>query len=338
VKATTISSWVLLIAKALESYGRDPDTVFRAAGLDPGRLRDPNARYPFRDVVRLWNQAVEITGDRCFGLEAANHWHPTTTHALGYAWMASSSLREALERAVRFSRIVSDASSLRLEDTNDGSCRLLLDYPDADVPPADASIDAVLALVIYMCRSSYVDDNFAPLEVGFRHRQPDCVHRFSVVFGAPVRFEADDNWIRFDRRQIERALPTANAELAHASDTIIAEYLARMDQDDIVLQVRRALVTRLCGGQTTEAGIAESLHLTPRTLQRRLKAAGTTYKAVLEETRRHLALDFVRNSRYSIGEITYLLGFSEASNFSRAFKRWTGLSPSAFRERMRTQS
>lgn len=331
MKATTISSWVLLIAKALESYGQDPDTVFRDAGLDTARLRDPNARYPFRDVTQVWQRAVDITGDRCFGLEAANHWHPTTTHALGYAWMASSSLREALERSVRFSRIVSDASRLQLEDDGD-SCRLLLDYPGTDIQPADAAIDASLALVIYMCRSSYVDDNFTPLEVSFRHSEPDCVHRFSVVFGSPVRFHAEDNAIRFDSEQLDRALPTANAELAHASDAIITEYLARMDQADVVLQVRRVLVDQLCSGHATETSVAEALHMTPRTLQRRLKAAGTTYKAVLEETRRQLALDYVRNSRYSIGEITYLLGFSEASNFSRAFKRWTGRSPTQFRD------
>ena len=108
MNATTISSWALLIVKALEHLGYSSDSVFTNLGMDPKKLKDNNARYSTQQMQQLWRTAVELTADPTFGLKVAGYWHPTTFHALGYSWMASSSLKEAMERAVRYSKVVSD--------------------------------------------------------------------------------------------------------------------------------------------------------------------------------------------------------------------------------------
>ena len=98
------------------------------------------------------------------------------------------------------------------------------------------------------------------------------------------------------------------------------------------MQVRRQLTAQLSSGMANQESIANELHMSLRTLQRKLESEGTTFKRLLEETRKGLAIQYMAESHHSVNEITYLLGFSEASNFSRAFKRWTGQSPSAYRE------
>ena len=99
---SALSSWVLLLAKAIDSYGCDSEELFARAGLDHSRLRDPLARFSATSVLKLWQIAVETTQDHAFGLTVASFWHPTTLHALGYSWLASNNLAEAFDCSARY--------------------------------------------------------------------------------------------------------------------------------------------------------------------------------------------------------------------------------------------
>lgn len=325
----TISSWALIIWKALESYGCDSGALFQRAGLDATKLRDANARYPVSGVQRLWRLAVEVTGDPCFGLTAARFWHATTFHALGYAWLASATLHEGLERLSRYFKMVTTAGQVCLEERDDA---FYVTFVLEELEPAAAkvSLDAGAATLLRMCRTSY-GENFNPLRVSLRREKPDCADRMAAYFGAPIAYGADENMLAFGKAELRERLPTANADLARANDQVIAEYLARLDRSLIAMQVKVKLLEHLPSGTVTEEVVAGDLHMSLRTMQRKLRDQGTTFKALLDETRRELAGQYIENSRLSIGEITYLLGFSEPSNFSRAFKRWKGVSPSEYR-------
>ena len=327
---STISSWALLIWKALESCDCDPEPLFEKAGVDVQKLGDANTRISVPAMQRLWGLAVEVTGDPCFGLKVHRFWHPTTMHALGYSWLASHTLREALERTARYIRIVSSAAEARLETLSDHYRFVLV--PAGSAPqPLGASIDAGLAVILDMCRTSYGNE-LNPLRVEMHREVPSCAAQFDDFFKAPIDYAAAENAFVFDKVQLEEALPTANAELARANDKIVTEYLAHLDRSNVAMQVKALLIEHLPSGGASEEAVARALHKSLRSLQRRLKEQGTSYKQLLEETRRELAGQYIANSQYSISEITYLLGFSETSNFSRAFKRWTGKSPSAYRE------
>ena len=116
---STITSWARLIWEALRSYGVDADAVVGEVGLDPSALEDPNGRYPVTSMVRLWRLAVARSGDPCFGLTAAAQWHPTTWHGLGFAWLASETLEDALGRLERYSAVITTAADIRLEQRLD---------------------------------------------------------------------------------------------------------------------------------------------------------------------------------------------------------------------------
>ena len=329
---SALSSWILCIAKAIDSYGLDSRDLFARAGLDHYRLHDPVARFSYPAVSRLWELAPPATGDDGFGLTVASFWHPTTLHALGYAWLASSNLEEAFTRAVRYSRIVNTAAGgiLRIE-RNAQSYRVVADGEGLGLSPAQVSIDAALAMLTNMCRAAYGAE-FRPDRVTLRRETPGCADRFAEFFSAPVAFGAPENAIWIDPAVVAEPLITANPELVRINDQIVTDYLAQLDRGDVIMQVRSKLVERLPSGKVDEKEIALSINLSRRSLQRRLRDQGMSFKQLLETTRRELGLQYVRDSRYSFNEVAYLLGFAEPGNFSRAFKRWYGKSPTDYRQ------
>ena len=329
MRGSSISSWALLVAKALEADGQDSEALFRRAGLDPAKLKDADARYPVEGMCRLWRLATQVTGDPYFGLEAAGFWHPTTMNALGYSWMASDSLRDALTRMARYGRLVTTVAEMKLEEFDDHfSFEIHPRIGRPDVP--NEAIDAALATFVYMCRVSYGDD-FHPLRVATQRPEFDDPTRYLEYFHAPVEFSAPVNILCFSKESLEAHLRTANPRLARINDRVVTQYLAQFDKGSMTMRVRAKLIDLLSAGNVTQQEVADSLHMSLRTLQRKLSEENTSYKELLDETRRELANQYLRQATLSVSEVTYLLGFSEPSNFSRAFKRWTGRTPSEFR-------
>ncbi len=329
---SALSSWVLLIAKAIDSYGCDSEQVFAKAGLDYSRLRDPVARFSFPAVRRLWVLASEATEDPCFALTVANFWHPTTLHALGYSWLASNNLEEAFERAVRYSHIINTAANgiLKIEQSVNAYC-LIIDASRFNPPPVPASIDAAMAMFHVMSRAAYGEE-FRPLRVSTQSEKPACADRIRDFYQAPVIFSQAENALWLDPEVVSRPLATANPELVRINDRIVTDYLAQLDRSDVTMRVKSELIGRLPGGRSGEADIASSLNISQRTLQRKLREQGKTFTGLVESTRREISLQYVRDPQYPFNEIAFLLGFTEPGNFSRAFKRWYGKSPTQYRQ------
>jgi AraC-like DNA-binding protein len=328
---SVLSSSVLMIAKAIDSYGHDSRELFYRAGLDHDRLTQPLARFSYAAIQRLWQIALETTGDPCFGLRVASFWHPTTFHALGYSWLASRNLEEAFERLVRYSSVVSTAAkgAMRIEKSRQSFC-LVVDIDHVNPPPAPVAIDAGMAAILAMCRGAY-GDRFRPLEVQMRHPESRCVDQFVELFRAPVRFSQPRYSMCIDPGVASESLATANPELVRVNDQVVTDYLVRLDREDIIMRVRSKLIERLSSGQVDEADIASSVNLSRRSLQRKLRQRGVSFSELLDSSRRELGLKYVRDAQYSLNEVAFLLGFAEPGNFSRAFRRWFGKSPSQYR-------
>lgn len=327
--ATALASTHLMFLKAIESYGLDPAALFEDCGLDATRVSDAEARFSEADSTCLLERIVHATGDPCFGLRAAQFWHPSSLHGLGYAWLASHTLKEAIERLVRYFRILIVGERLLLEERDD-AYRVTIETPPEYPRAPDLLYDLMLAVLINMCRESH-GHALDPLQVTLRRSEPACGGEYFALFRAPVIFEAPVDSMDLPKDVLLEQLPTANIDMARASEALIASYLASLDRSEIAISVKAKLVEMLPSGGVTERAVADALHMSLRSLQRKLAAEGTSFKAILDETRRDLAVQYVQQSRFSVSEITYLLGFSEPSNFSRAFKRWTGRSPSAYR-------
>lgn len=326
---TTLTSVAAVIWRTLEAYRIDPKALFQEVGLDAELLNDANARYPADKVQALWSIAAERTEDPCFGLKTAYFWNPTSLHALGYAWMASSTLSDGLQRIQRYVHMVASATELALEEEN--GC-LAVRYVNKTRKESfvDPSMDAGLTLLLELCRLLLGRD-YAPASVEFMREEPDCRQRYYALFKAPVVFGAPANRLLIKCEDLHVPLPGANAELARVNEQVIRDYLARFDQMDLAMMVRAKLVEQMPTGHVTEEKIAQALNMSVRSLQRRLREEGTGFKQILDAMRQDLATDYVAASGYSVNEIAYLLGFSEPGNFTRAFKRWYGVPPSQYR-------
>jgi AraC-like DNA-binding protein len=328
-EATTLNTWGIAIARTLDARGLDSAALFARAGLDPAILRDPNGRYPVSRMATLWRIAVEETGDPCLGLKAAAYVQPATFHSLGLAMMASQSLEDALQRTARFSRIVSNAVDVVIESSPRG-VREVVRFLD-DTPVVDEGIDLFMASTFKLGRM-LTGLNELPLEIQLCRRGSAAMHQeFEAYFGCPVRFEAQENSLLIPHDWMKQPLPMANPELARQNDRVVMEYLRRFDGARLTEKVRAEMISRLPAGEPARVDIASALNLSEKTLQRRLKDESSSYQEILEETRSHLAQQFLREKNVSICEVTFRLGFSDQSSFTRAFKRWTGVSPGEFR-------
>jgi AraC-like DNA-binding protein len=326
-EATAHSSWARLLALALRARGRDPAPLFASAGLDLASIEDPDARLPARAFSRLWQLAVEATGDPCFGLEVARQISATTFQGLGFAALSSTTLREVLERVARYHRVVGDALAARLEDRG-GTYRFVAEGVSTP-PPAPEAFDALFAIVVRACRI-LTDRSFSPLAVELRRPAPPDPSPFARCFRAPVTFSAPRDALVLDPAACDRRLRTANPEVARANEETLARALAQMSVARTMDRVRAQIVERLPSGEPSQAEVARALGSSTRALQRRLSAEGTTYARLVDETRRDLAIAYVREGR-AMTEIAYLLGFSGANSFTRAFRRWTDQAPSEYR-------
>ena len=326
---STIATAAGLIARTLQDYHCDVSDLFAKAGVDLSRANDPTARVSAQAMQSLWRLALEETGDECLGLSVAEHMQPAAMHGLGFAWLASNTLYDALKRLERYQRALSTAASFSLQEAGQ-EVGLVIEARMTEVEVAHATLDMGLAVFLRMCRLSY-NRKFRPKRVSMGRPRPDCSHRMEVFFNAPIEYGAAQNALWFERELLMQPLPNANPALARANDQVVIEYLDRFDRSLVAMQVRARLIEMLPAGQPTQGDIAVALNMSLRNLQRKLQVEGTNYRTLLDETRRELAIQYIRETHRPIGEIAWLLGFAETSNFTRAFRRWTGVSPNEYR-------
>ncbi|MCY1406575.1 HTH-type transcriptional regulator VirS [compost metagenome] len=327
---TSLASWTRALRKQLDALGLDSAQLCRQAGLDPQWMDDPNARYPLSATTRLWQLAVEASGDPAIGLRVSRFVSPTTFHALGYALVASGSLREVFERIVRYHQVVSDALVLQLS-REQGRYLFRLQLPENAAPPAHEAIDAFVSIYVRTCRNRLGRD-YAPLAVALTRPQPADPTPWHTALRAPIQFGADENRLEFACADFDCHLDDANPELAQHNETVLNRTLEYLQPLTWERRVRQAIEVQLPDGVPSADTVAQALHLSLRSLQRHLADEGCRYDSLLDECRQNLALQHLRNANNSLSEISYLLGFADTSSFNRAFKRWTGLSPGQYRD------
>ena len=327
---STLSTIAALIARGLEKYGCDSQSLFRKAGMDPEKLKNPDTRYSVKKMQHLWQLAVEETGQEAFGILLMKDFPPATLQGLGFAWLASDTLWDAINRLERYAHFISTAAHFSLLKKKGEYHLVFSPVPDYLGDMVPASLDAALALVVQMCRLSVAPD-MVPLQVDLSHEPPRELEIYNDFFRAPINFSAKRNVLVFDHEQIEKKLVFSNPKLARANDQMVVDYLDYFDRDNIAQKVRIQIIDHLPSGVPSQKKIAQSLNLSLRSMQRQLHREKTTFKSALEDIRKTLARQYLKDSPRSIGEIAYLLGFSEPSSFVRAFKRWNGKTPSQYR-------
>ena len=318
-----------LVVRLLEMHGIDAHRLLREAGIDPASVREPDARIPSKVWDAVMASAARQIPDPAFALRAARCWHPSNLGALGHAWLTSSTLRTGLQRLHRYSRIVGEKAQIQLADTPQG-LRFSYDHRRHDAGLCALGADFMLALVLDMCRMNY-GAALRPTEVSLRRARPADGEPYRHFFGCPVHFGARADSFLLSVRAADEALPTANRQLASTLDGILERQLAALDRSTVPARCKATLLEQMTTGEISEAGMAKALHMSRRTLQRKLAEADLSYQRLVDDTRRDLALRYLADPKLSVTDVTFLLGFSSQSAFTRAFRRWIGRSPSDYR-------
>ena len=320
---------VAVVWKLIEAEGLDPAPLFAEEGLSFELPIEPGTRVDYLPVDRVRARVAEMVGDPAFGLKVARHVHPSHLGALGYAWLASSSMRTAFMRLQRYVRVLNDQGRVKLE-TSGGQFQMTVAVAQ-DSLNARVRDDAQAAVLMTLCRMN-LGERFKPDYISIPHPEPDDRGPYERFFRCPLRFNAKKVGIGFPATVADATLPSANPMLAQMNERIANRRLAALDVEHTPNRVRAEIMEQLPNGNLSDESVAEALHMTSRTLHRRLKEHDTSFRDVLGEVRRELAEQYIADPTLTLTEITFLLGFAEASSFSRAFRRWTGQSPSAARE------
>lgn len=324
---TTIGGYALAIAKALEYTGVDSTRIFQAVGIPLSLKNDPMCRLPVATLSKLFRTCVDVTHNPYFGLTVAKFIHISNLHALGYALAASSNLLEFCQRLARFFRLASqtcDVNVLEIEQEVHLNIKLLV------VVSAETE-DALMGFVILAMRNLY-KPGFTPLRVRLSHDMPrEGAEPYETLFRCPVSFSASGPMMAFSKKDLQEPLAGGCAELAQLNDNLATKYIARLDKNDVVTTVRQKIIEYLPNGDCTRDKVASAMCISPTTLQFKLSQRDTNFHDLLDTIRKELATSYVQQSVLSITEITFLLGFNDTSNFTRAFKRWEGMSPTSYR-------
>jgi len=305
------------------------DAFWGATGLTPQLLADDDARISAPQLCVAWAEALRLTGNRLLPIQIAAALPPGAFGIVEYVCRAAPTLGEALRRWVRYLNLLDDAVEVGLEIEED---RAFLRLERESEAPAPASHELCWALVARYARELPAVP-FRPIAVELAHHAPDDVAPFRAWFEAPVVFGAERTQLVLPRAALAASLVSSDpARLA--IPTRAADELAKQTTLDppMTAQVKRVLHEALRSDDAQVEAVAKQLGLAARSLQRRLKDEGTAFQAVREEVRRALAQRYLDDG-LAIAEIAFLLGFSEPGAFSRAFKRWTGLTPAESRAR-----
>jgi AraC-like DNA-binding protein len=334
VPSSTLSSWALLVWEELNARNLDANAIFRQAGLNPAKLSNTVARFPVRNMAQLWQLAQQAARSEEFGIAAGLRWNPTTFHALGFAWLASNSLGDALHRMARYGQFLNDGLKYRLvSEQVIYRFHIILDknqYSDQEKYRSASASDAGIAALLKMCRL-LMGDAFNPIEITCPHPPNSASLLLENLARCPVYYQSEQIEMVFDRHEVEQKLNTGNEELTQAHEQIILKHMAELHQQQLSAQVQLSIMERLPSGNIKESEVAAELGLSARTMQRRLLEEGVNYQGLLQQSRQKLADQYIRDDNLAISEIAYLLGFSAQANFTRAFKRWNGVSPTQYR-------
>jgi AraC-like DNA-binding protein len=300
-----------------------------ALGVDLAQLEDPDARLPAPVVAELWARAAQLSREPELAVFAAIELPWRSYRLLDYLAGSAATIGEALGLLSRYFRIVHDTVQLQVEPDGDGGL-LRLGRSDGDpLPPP--YVDYTLAACLY--RMSLVSDGPVHAEVDLCRPAPADQTGHRLAFGPHLRFGAERDEARLPPALWRRPTKAADPVLRELLEAHAQALVERLSQTDPLSDLHAAALEAMRSGRLELSWVARRLDTSPRTLQRRLAASGTSWRELLEGLRQEAARAYLHDPALSVDDVAVLLGYAEASTFHRAFRRWTGLSPGAWRQK-----
>jgi AraC-like DNA-binding protein len=321
-------------ARQLRVCGADPQTLLKQLGLTEAEMERFEVFLPTHKFMAFVRGCLETSQDRDLGLHAGEQVGIEDLGMLGLILRGSAAAQDAYEAAQQYRRLWWDAQDVELTLTEQGIvCRQLLQARTISRQWGEYFAAMTLSLA-----RAVLDDSVDPVEVRFSHPAPEHLGEHERIFGgARLVFGASDNEVVFAPLLLQRTLPHADASVVR----VLTPYADRqcaitrsVSTPDLAARVKNVALDKLKDGQLTLRDVARALHQSERTLCRQLSASATSFREIVNQLRRDLALHYLEQGLSSV-ELSKQLGFSETSAFHRAFKRWMGQSVGAYRRRAR---
>ena len=320
-----------LACARLREFGKDPGAILAQAGATAEQAYDDSIRLEVSKEIRILNLAAEELGDELLGFHLGRNFDLREIGLVYYVIASSERLADAIRNAERYSRIINEGIRLHFRE-DDRTATIALDYLDVDRHSDRHQIEFWLVTVMRICRQ-ITDNRLAPLHLRIRHRRAPSPTDFKTFFGTDVEFGAGADEVVFPVPVASLPVVKRDNYLNDLLRRYADESLARRPRQHghVRLAVENTLPQVLPHGKPHASEVARQLGMSTRTLSRKLSTEGVAFADILDQLRSALAQDYLSERELPVSEIAWLLGYSEVSSFTHAFKRWTGKTPRQFR-------
>ena len=323
--------FVVPLAEAARRAGYPARSLYAQIGLSEETAHEADHHVDLDAYFGLWETVMRALRQPSFPLTYAQGFRFENFGVVGFAALTASDGWEAARRMARFQRLTTDVGRIELEKQHQLAVfRWFRDRP-LTLGHRVAN-EAVLAEILELARRCG-DERVRPVEVTLRHPAPADVSRHARFFGVPPRFSASEDSISFPRAAFTRPMPMAHGDFSAFFIREAEHRLQKLGEPTLVARVEHALLAALPSGAPSMPGIAAQLDLSERQLRRELETAGVSFRGLVERLRRERAAQLLGETQTSVDQAAFVLGFSEVSAFSRAFKRWYAIPPSEYRAR-----
>jgi AraC-like DNA-binding protein len=324
---TIASHFVRAALRGAERQGVDCSAILREVNIQPALLDEPRARVAPEQFARLMQLLWEKLADEYMGFGRTRS-KPGTFAMMCYALIHCHTLEKALTRGTLFYSLFDEAPVITLSREGDWA-RLTVD--DSTLQDPDHFLVESLLVIWHRLASWLIGQRIRLQEATFRHAEPEHSAEYDLLFPNPRRFGAGSTSLLFQARYLAMPLLQDERTLKHFLEHSPADLLARPDGGDSLISQIRRLLGRDCASWPDLEAVAQQLHMSPQTLRRHLREEGSSFQELKDHLRRDLAIYHLGRDNLAIQDIAEHLGFSEPSAFHRAFKKWTGLTPGAYR-------
>jgi len=319
----------------MAELGLSPSAVLRRAGLPQSFLDQPRVLLKTEELFALWRAIGEVSDNPAIGLLLGTETKTERFHPVSLAALSTESFGQAVKQMARYKQLTCP-EEIR-QQMNEEEWSIHFHWLLADQVEPMALIECAFAWVLSVARHG-TGTRLSPLRMEFVQPRPH-IKAIERHFGCPVVCGAPHNAIVFRAADAQRPFVTRNAELLAMLAPQFEEELKRENGDEsFVDRVRLAIQQKLTGQRPTIEDIADALHISSRTIQRRLQKEGSSFQRLLEEARHQLARQYLNNSVLELNEAAYLLGYNDANSFVRAFRTWEGVPPARWREEQRARA
>ncbi|CUH87088.1 Virulence-regulating protein VirS [Phaeobacter sp. CECT 5382] len=310
----------------------DKDRLFDIIGLTPETVRDPSVMVSVADYYDLLEAIAESEfPDLQFHMKTCRSMCCDEFGVFGLAFKSAPTLRHGFQRIWRYIRLHNRVASFSADQDGDRFC-WSMQAPYVDRLGSFLSNEAAMATTLTLCRETTSND-LQPRHVQFVHEREGSIDALVAHFGCVPEFGAQSDALHFDIEQVDQPCTIGDAGIWSFLIEHLDQALAKEEvcEQPFETQVIEEIAKLLSGGVPQLSEVSKTMGLGGRTFQRRLNERGKSFQALVDEARQKLAQQLISASTYSFSEIAFLTGFSEQSAFSRAFKRWSGQTPKAYR-------